>query len=526
MKIASGKKWIMAITAVLMVCVCAFACAQSYSLGDEANEIETIQTALKKLKLYSGDITGHYGEKTMNAVKTFQKRNDLEDDGIAGEATIQALYESAGITYSESGSGSEGTYTGEGTLRHGSRSEAVRQMQEDLKALGYYTGSITGNFGTLTEAAVMKFQRANNLSADGIAGTKTLDKIASKVKGSSSDSSSSGSSSSTSSGSSSLRYGVRSEAVRQMQEDLKDLGYYTGSVTGNYGKLTEEAVYNFQRSNNLSADGIAGAKTLARIASEKSGSGSSSSSGSGSSSNSSSGSSSTLSTSAVLMKNSSGDEVLKLQKMLASLGFYSGNQTGNFGDKTRDAVMAFQKKMGLTADGIAGKRTLTAINAQYKKGTTSSGSGSSSGSSSSSAGDVLYQNFYNWRKNYANGEYCTVYDPATGYSWTLRIMTKDAHMDAEPATADDTAIMNKAFGGQVTWTAKPVWVTFADGKTYIGSTHNVPHTPYHLKNNNFDGHLCVHFPIPMEKAQEIGPYATSHQETINEAWDKLLKKFR
>ena len=79
---------------------------------------------------------------------------------------------------------------------------------------------------------------------------------------------------------------------------------------------------------------------------------------------------------------------------------------------------------------------------------------------------MLYQNFYNWRKNYENGEYCSVYDPATGYTWTLRVMTKDAHMDAEPATAEDTAIMNKAFGGEVTWTPKPVWVTFADGKTY------------------------------------------------------------
>ena len=119
-----------------------------------------------------------------------------------------------------------------------------------------------------------------------------------------------------------------------------------------------------------------------------------------------------------------------------------------------------------------------------------------------------------------------MYDPATGYSWTLRIMTKDAHMDAEPLTAEDTAIMNKAFGGVTTWSPKPVYVTFSDGKTYLGSTHNVAHTPYHLKDNNFDGHLCVHFPISMEKAQEIGPYATSHQETINEAWEKILAKYR
>lgn len=47
-----------------MVCVCVTASAQSYRLGDEADEIATIQTALKQLKLYSAGITGHYGEKT------------------------------------------------------------------------------------------------------------------------------------------------------------------------------------------------------------------------------------------------------------------------------------------------------------------------------------------------------------------------------------------------------------------------------------------------------------------------------
>lgn len=240
-----------------------------------------------------------------------------------------------------------------------------------------------------------------------------------------------------------------------------------------------------------------------------------------------------LDTSVTLMNGTRSDEVLKLQKMLTQMGYYSGNQTGKFGDKTEQAVITFQKAVGLTADGIAGKRTLEAINAKYKTGSTggsSSGGSSNSGSSGSSGGvsasDVIYQNFYNWRTKYKNGEHCTVYDPASGYSWTLRIMTKDAHMDAEPLTAEDTAIMNKAFGGKTTWTPKAVWVTFADGKTYIGSTHNVPHTPYHLTNNNFPGHLCVHFPISMEKAEEIGPYATSHQETINEAWNKILSKFR
>lgn len=541
---ASNKRWIAALSAALMVCVCASACAQDYSLGDEADEIATIQTALKQLKLYSAGITGHYGEKTETAVKKFQKKYALEDNGIVNEATRAALYEAAGITYtassgsssssSSSPSSSSSTVSDSSILRYGTRSDEVMKLQQNLTALGLYSGTISGHYGSITEAAVMNFQRKNGLSADGIAGAKTLAKIAEAVNGSSSSSSSNSSSSNGSSGSSSsslLKYGTNSEAVRTLQQNLKTLGYYTGSVTGNFGRLTKEAVYNFQKANGLSADGVAGSKTLAAITGKLSGSSSSGSNNtnSGSSSSSSSGSSSssstTLNTSVMLQQGSSGDEVLKLQNMLTTLGFYTGNKTGNFGALTADAVTAYQKSKGLTADGIAGKRTLAAINADYS-GNGSSSAGSTDGTTTPSAqvaGNVIYDNFYNWRRNYQNGEYCTVYDFSTGYSWKLRIMTKDAHMDAEPATAEDTAIMLKAFGGKTTWTPKAVWVTFSDGKTYIGSTHDVPHSPQHLSNNNFNGHLCVHFPISIDKAKSIGPYATSHQEAINEGWAATQK---
>ena len=56
---ASLQKIITLVLAVLMIGACALASAQSYSLGDEADEIATIQTALKQLKLYNGEITGH-----------------------------------------------------------------------------------------------------------------------------------------------------------------------------------------------------------------------------------------------------------------------------------------------------------------------------------------------------------------------------------------------------------------------------------------------------------------------------------
>ena len=539
---ASNKRWISALAAAVMVCVCVTASAQSYRLGDEADEIATIQTALKQLKLYSAGITGHYGEKTETAVKKFQKKYALEDNGVVDEATRAALYEAAGITYTAGSSSSSGASSSNSsvssssgtTLRYDMRSDAVLKLQQDLSKLGYYSGTISGHFGSKTEAAVMSFQKANGLSADGIAGSKTLAKIATALgnssSSSSSNSSSSNSSSSSAASSSLLKQGTKSEAVRTLQQNLKTLGYYTGSVTGNFGPLTKEAVYSFQKANGLSADGVAGEKTLAAISSKlkggsSSGSSNNSSSSSSSSSNSSSSStSSLLNTSITLQQGTKNDEVLKLQNMLTSLGFYTGNKTGNFGEKTADAVIAYQKSKGLTADGIAGKKTLAAINADYSGNSViGNNNGNANAPTPSMANNVIYENFYNWRRNYANGEYCTVYDFSTGYSWKLRIMTKDAHMDAEPATAEDTAIMLKAFGNKTTWNPKPVWVTFSDGKTYIGSTHDVPHSPQHLTSNNFAGHLCVHFPIPMSKAESIGSYAVSHQEAINEGWEMTQK---
>ena len=197
---ASTKKWLIVVLTALRVGVFATASAKTYRFGDEADEIESIQTALKQLKLYTGDITGHFGEKTETAVKLFQKKYALKDDGVVGEDTLAELYEAAGITYTGSSSGSTSS-TSDGTLlRYGSQNESVRTLQQNLASLGYYEGSITGHFGSLTEAAVMNFQRKNGLSADGIAGAKTLEKIDAALGNSSSSGSSGSSISSGSSG--------------------------------------------------------------------------------------------------------------------------------------------------------------------------------------------------------------------------------------------------------------------------------------------------------------------------------------
>ncbi|PWM73133.1 MAG: spore cortex-lytic enzyme [Bacillota bacterium] len=83
---------------------------------------------------------------------------------------------------------------------------------------------------------------------------------------------------------------------------------------------------------------------------------------------------------AVLQQGSRGNDVTTLQKKLKNWGYYSGSVDGIFGAKTKEAVKYFQRKNGLTADGIVGKKTLAAL------GMSTGGSSSSSSGSSSAAG--------------------------------------------------------------------------------------------------------------------------------------------
>ncbi len=72
----------------------------------------------------------------------------------------------------------------------------------------------------------------------------------------------------------------------------------------------------------------------------------------------------------VLEYGESGNEVSVLQYYLAFLGFFYDTLPqitvdGNFGDETRNAVIAFQNQFGLPADGIVGRQTWNAIQDQY-----------------------------------------------------------------------------------------------------------------------------------------------------------------
>lgn len=87
----------------------------------------------------------------------------------------------------------------------------------------------------------------------------------------------------------------------------------------------------------------------------------------------------------VVKQGSRGETVKKIQQKLKRWGYYTGAVDGIFGAKTRSAVVYFQRKNGLTADGIVGTKTFQALGISVSSST---GSSSSSGVNGYSSSDI------------------------------------------------------------------------------------------------------------------------------------------
>ena len=137
--------------------------------GGTGDAVKTLQEKLNAKGFDSGNVDGIFGAKTYAAVTAFQKANSLGVDGIVGKLTWAKLYDATPVNVTP--------VTTQPMLRTGSRGDAVRKLQEMLNAKGYTCGSVDGIFGSKTKAAVLAFQKANGLGADGIVGPLTWGKL-------------------------------------------------------------------------------------------------------------------------------------------------------------------------------------------------------------------------------------------------------------------------------------------------------------------------------------------------------------
>lgn len=307
-----------------------------YTVGVTHSSVAEIQQRLMDLGFMDyAEPTNYYGNITAESVMMFQRQNDLKQDGIIGPETKEMLLSEDAKKY---------------TAKLGMDGNDIRRIQTRLYEMGYLASEsqVTGHFGDVTEAAVKKMQENNGLSADGKVGSMTAELL---YSGDAKPNL--------------LSYGDKSEIVLACQERLKELGYLTTTPDGTYGNDTMAAVKQFQSRNDLVVDGYLGPSTREVLQSSSA-------------------------VSNGLMLGDSGDTVKRVQELLAKYGYLSsGSNTGYFGEVTEEAVKAFQKNNGLSADGNVGVLTMTKLTSsnvvKASSGNSSSNTGSSNNQSSSNS---------------------------------------------------------------------------------------------------------------------------------------------
>jgi peptidoglycan hydrolase-like protein with peptidoglycan-binding domain len=269
-------------------------------------------------------------------------------------------------------------------LERGDQGPSVRNLQQQLRKVGFYQAPITQIYDFPTEDAVRRFQQAAGLPVDGVVNTATRQKLQTwRPKAANTNTQAKKPSTSNAAikpmvvstntqpkkpatttttarrtnvaaasttpttkrnNPNLLSRGDEGNNVRVLQERLRVAGFYYGNATGIYGPITEEAVKRFQRAYNLDADGIVGPATLAKLPPVGVG-----------------GVTEDAPKLAVDRDNlrigTRGEAVRVLQAQLIQAGYLQGEPNGYFGPYTADAVRRFQSANYLAPSGIAGPTT-------------------------------------------------------------------------------------------------------------------------------------------------------------------------
>ncbi|MGI6161111.1 MAG: peptidoglycan-binding protein [Christensenellales bacterium] len=187
------------------------------------------------------------GTHTSSILK-MDKGTQVVVNGVSGNWVSVTYGKHAGYVYSDYVDGPQAKANADPTLRYGSKGKEVTDLQNGLIQLGYLDYWATGQFGSLTREAVIKFQRDHNIIVDGIAGPQTKQKLKEETSAASGEAAI-------------LKMGSQGQQVSQVQQALKDIQYFDHAVTGNFGTVTHNAVVKFQSDRKLTVDGIVGAKT-------------------------------------------------------------------------------------------------------------------------------------------------------------------------------------------------------------------------------------------------------------------------
>ena len=222
------------------------------------------------------------------------------------------------------------SYTNKPLVYKGKTGETVKYIQNKLINKGYFLGrtGADGIFGFQTEKAVRQFQIDSNLSADGIIGPLTWEKLEDQTIVISS-----------SYPGNIIGMGARGDNVLKIQRELIRRGYNVpGGADGQYGSGCRETVKKFQGDNGLEIDGVVGKRTWDTLFP-------------------------TLGIELpypgkIITMGSRGENVIRIQKRLIRLGYnVPGGADGQYGSGCREMIKKFQGDNGLEIDGDVGEYT-------------------------------------------------------------------------------------------------------------------------------------------------------------------------
>ena len=342
--------------------------------GDTGTAVRILQRQLSRIaKDYPSfgkpELTGTFDADTEAAVKNFQRYFSLTADGVVGRATwykISYIYVSvkdlAELTSEgEEFTGDESIGAWQGTtLRRGAKGSEVELVQFWLSELAEFDANllnveVDGSFGPATERAVKAFQQLAGLTADGVVGRATWTALYSAWLDVQSDLGG------TAYPGRPVRQGAKDNDVRLVQLWLRlAAGHYASlpapAVDGSFGPATLRAVKAFQTLFGLEADGVVGRITWNKLRE--------------------------VAVAVIerlvepgvlpgqfpgtLRQGSTGTPVRALQYYLRLLAAYHSDipaveVDGSFGPATRAAVVAWQQRAGLSADGVVGPLTWQSI---------------------------------------------------------------------------------------------------------------------------------------------------------------------
>ncbi|XHR80731.1 MAG: peptidoglycan-binding protein [Gloeotrichia echinulata GP01] len=348
-RLSSGAWKYMLPLALSLAILSAVSSVLALERGDQGPSVRNLQQQLKRVGFYQAPVTQVYDFPTEEAVRRFQKAAGLPVDGIVGATTLQKLDNWRTTAASTTTPAKKPTAVSETAknptavsqiakkasnpssvtnnrrnpnfLVKGDEGEEVKVLQERLKVAGFYYGNATGIFGPITEEAVKRFQAAYKLDADGVVGPATLSKLPPKGIGGEDDDPKPQLVERDK-----LRMGDRGEAVRVLQDHLIKAGYLQGEPNGYYGPNTADAVRRFQSANYLTASGVAGPTTRAKLYS--------------------------------LVNSGSKNEfsTLEIQRRLQEKGFYKGQLNGVMADDTKKAIKQAQQFYGISLNDIRSGR--------------------------------------------------------------------------------------------------------------------------------------------------------------------------